>query len=44
MIKDIYNVDLLSDEHIAKIIKILNKLQHEIEGTSQFVNELKRIQ
>ena len=24
MIKDIYNVDLLSDEHIAKIIKILN--------------------
>ena len=27
-----------------EIIKILNKLQHELEGTIQFVNELKRIQ
>ena len=27
----------------SEIIKMLNKIQNELEGTSQFVNELKMI-
>ena len=41
------NMDTLIDEIIkpgcAQIVKVLNKIQNESEGTQQFVSELKRI-